>query len=111
MSNSSISGIDLFQIQKKKSLFILDVRTVTEYLEGHLWNSLHKPIDTLPSSISDIPKEALIITVCNKGGGRSESAANLLREAGWKNTKWLEGGYLGWIESGYPDYEPGFESS
>jgi rhodanese-related sulfurtransferase len=47
-----------------------------------------------------LPKDSLIVTVCNKGGGRSERAASLLQANGWKNARWLCGGYLGWTGIG-----------
>jgi rhodanese-related sulfurtransferase len=43
--------------------------------------------------------------------GRSERAAAILRNAGWKDARWLESGYMGWVEAGFPDYGPGFASS
>lgn len=106
-----ITSAELVELMKKNDAIILDVRSVAEFEDGHIWNSLHRPVDTLPNSVRDLSKEASLITVCNKGHGRSESAANLLREAGWTNARWLENGYLGWVEAGLPDYEPGFTSS
>ena len=107
----SISILELKALMDAQKVIVIDIRTVEEFEEGHIWNSIHRPIDSLPNSVRDLPEESLLITVCNKGGGRSERAAEILRAAGWKNVNWLEGGYLGWVEAGLPDYEPGFVSS
>lgn len=95
-----ISNAELLELMKKNEVIVLDVRSVTEFEDGHIGNSLHRPVDTILKSVIDLPKEASLITVCNKGHGRSESAANLLREAGWVNARWLEDGYLGWVGAG-----------
>lgn len=96
-----ISSIELSMLLKTNKIMLIDVRSQAEFEKGHVWNALHRPVDTLPDSVLGIPKGMPIVTYCNKGHGRSEAAMNLLREAGWKNCHWLEGGYLGWIESGF----------
>lgn len=106
-----IKNNDLSALIAAKKITVIDVRTLTEFEEGHIWSALHRPVDTLPNSVRDIPKTASIVTICNKGHGRSEAAMNVLKEAGWKDVRWLEGGYLGWVEAGLPDFEPGFASS
>ncbi|MGE3758582.1 MAG: rhodanese-like domain-containing protein [Pseudobdellovibrionaceae bacterium] len=107
----SISAKDLLELIRTGKVTVVDVRSDEEFGEGHIWEAVHLPISTLPSSASKISKTSQIVTVCNKGGGRSEKAASLLREAGWNKTCWLEGGLFGWVEAGYSDFEPGFVSS
>jgi rhodanese-related sulfurtransferase len=102
MSGEKISQAELKALLASGSVVVLDVRSAEEFEKGHFPVSLHRPLNTLPGSIVDLAKEGTIVTVCNEGGGRSERAAHILREAGWKGTRWLEGGYLGWIEAGMP---------
>lgn len=111
MKEENIAPAELNALLDSQKVIILDVRSAEEFVEGHLWGSLLHPVDSLPDSVGDISKESLIVTVCNKGGGRSERAAQVLKTAGWENVRWLDGGYLGWVEAGFPDYEPGFASS
>jgi rhodanese-related sulfurtransferase len=106
-----ISSFELSALLKTNKILLIDVRSLTEFEEGHIGNALHRPMDTLTDSVGDIPKENQIVTYCNKGHGRSEAAMNLLREAGWKNCQWLEEGYRGWIEAGYAEHEPKITSS
>ena len=44
-----------------------------------------------------IARDHLIVTVCGKGGGRSEGAARRLAESGTAEVGFLEGGTLGWL--------------
>lgn len=109
-TKTSISATDLQSLISKKSVLVVDVRSIPEFNEGHIWQAQNFPIEGLPQSMISISKETLIVTVCNKGGGRSENAAEALRQNGWEATKWLEGGYIGWVEAGFTDYEAGFSS-
>jgi hydroxyacylglutathione hydrolase len=111
MSQEKVTITELKALMDARKVTVLDVRSVEEFEEGHIWEALHRPLDSIPDSVCDLPKNCPVVTVCNKGGGRSERAAAVLRNAGWKNARWLESGYMGWVEAGFPDYEPGFASS
>lgn len=110
INKHSISALDLQEKIKNKTAMVIDVRSVPEFNEGHLWQAQNFPIEGLPQSINSIPKETFLVTVCNKGGGRSEQASAVLRQNGWTKAMWLEGGYMGWVEAGLSDYEAGFSS-
>lgn len=84
----------------EQQVIIVDVRSDSEYMSGHIDGAINLPLDELPKAAATLPRDALIVTVCNKGGGRSEEAANLLRANGWISTRWLCGGYLGWSGKG-----------
>lgn len=84
----------------KQKVFILDVRSDEEFKAGHIEGAVNFPISDLSNKIETLPKDALIVTVCGKGGGRSEQAASLLLLNGLKNVRWLCGGYLKWIGMG-----------
>jgi rhodanese-related sulfurtransferase len=100
MSGEKISQTELKALLVSGSVFVLDIRSLEEFEKGHLPGALHRPVDTRPGAIKDLAKEGPVVTICNKGGGRSERAAHILRDAGWKGARWLEGGYLGWVEAG-----------
>ncbi|MEK7690607.1 MAG: MFS transporter, partial [Bdellovibrionota bacterium] len=93
---TSTSALELCTLMSEGSVGVLDVRSLSEFTEGHVEGAQHLPIDGLPHSAQVLAKNTKIVTVCNKGGGRSEMAANLLREHGWGNTSWLQGGYFEW---------------
>ncbi len=82
----------------KEQIFIFDVRSIEEFDSGHIKGAIHAPKDELIQNARLISKDAFIVTNCGKGGGRSIEAMTLLRNKGWKNSYWLEGGYLGFNE-------------
>lgn len=104
------TAIELNGLMKNRAVTVLDVRSIPEYNEGHIWEAVNLPIESLPQSAAAIPNSTTIVTVCNKGGGRSEEAALLLTQNGWTNATWLEGGYMSWVDAGFSDYEAGFSS-
>ena len=67
---------------KSRGAIVLDVRTKQEYDQGAIPNSVHIPLDILPTQISEIKKwDKPVITCCEKGG-RSEMAMDLLQANG-----------------------------
>lgn len=84
----------------KQKILIVDVRSGDEFNTGHIDGAVNLAINELPQKIETLPKDALIVTVCGKGGGRSEQAANILLLQGLKNVRWLCGGYFKWSGMG-----------
>lgn len=78
-------------------LVIVDVRSPEEFEHDHVQGAINIPLDSLPSRLSDLPRSATIVTACGKGGGRSERAAELLRERGFRFVRSLCGGTQGWM--------------
>lgn len=63
---------------------LLDVRTFEEFEEGHGARALHIPLDALPFSLDQLPKDKSIVVVC-QSGIRSHSAASFLVQNGYTN--------------------------
>ena len=61
---------------------IIDVRTPSEYSNGHLKASKNIPLDRLASSVSKINKNKPVITCC-ASGMRSASAKGILKNKGY----------------------------
>jgi phage shock protein E len=69
---------------------ILDVRTTSEFQEGHIKGSKNIPLQDLPSSINIIGNSR-VITVC-RSGARSAAAIDILHKAGieaYNGGSWL----------------------
>lgn len=82
----------------KQAQFI-DVRTVEEYESGHIDNAVNYDIsnkDTFLIQIQKLDKNLPVYLYC-KMGGRSNRAANLLKEQGFKKIFDYSGGYNDWI--------------
>lgn len=65
---------------------LIDVRSASEYAEGHLDNSINLTVDTIGVNIEKLvsDKNTKIIVYC-RSGNRSATAANTLINLGYKN--------------------------
>lgn len=84
---------------------LIDVRTEEEFDEFHLPNAILIPLNTVGSQVEQIRNLAgdkPIVLVC-RSGGRSAMAAELLFDAGLKETPLfnLDGGSQGWKNRGW----------
>ena len=99
-----ISTTEAYQVwsQKDKSSFVfLDVRTLSEYQDGHIPDALNIPIQTLPEHLQNIPKNKTLYVYC-ESGVRASKAAALLNASGFKHVYNYEASMRGWRSAGYP---------
>jgi len=92
---------DLRQLikQSPELLTIIDVRSPEEYAEKHIPGALNIPLDEIEIRSNELSKQAIIITACGKGGGRSAQAAEKLKQRGFIKAIFLCGGTFGWYET------------
>lgn len=76
---------------------VIDVREPHEWEIAHLEQARLIPLATLPAHLHELDRDAPIVVHC-RSGARSTRATELLREAGFKNVKNLEGGIQRWAE-------------
>lgn len=83
--------------------FVVDVRETWEYQGGHIPKAVNIPLSTLPTRLFELPKDRIILLVCNSGN-RSGMAAEFLVNQGFDSEKVvnLEGGTHAWTEAGLP---------
>ena len=90
-------------IDADASIVRLDVRTPTEYAEGHIAGSLNVDV-TSPDFVQrvqqQVPKGKTIALYC-RSGRRSKMAAAQLLKQGYKIIE-LESGILGWMSQQLP---------
>jgi len=63
--------------------FIIDVRSSSEFAQGHAPGSKNIPLNELPSKMNTLPKDKQIVACC-ASGMRSGSAVSMLQKAGFK---------------------------
>jgi len=83
---------------------LLDVRSASEYEEGHIPNAMLANVSDgaeFARRIEALDKEKPVYVYC-LAGARSERAANELRTRGFKNVVELKGGMNAWRKSGKP---------
>lgn len=93
---TEVSPHDLHR--EKDDLHIIDVRSETEWVGGHIATSKHIPCSELTSRIEEIPDGRLVF-VC-AGGYRSILAASIAKKLGRKSVSHLPGGVLAWRTAG-----------
>lgn len=95
------------QIQSSEAPLILDVRSESEFANGHIPGALNIPHDQLLDRLSeiDVPKTEEIVVNC-QSGRRAKIAENVLIEAGYLDVRDLDGHMSGWQSRGYPIEKP-----
>jgi sulfur dioxygenase len=80
-----------------KDVQIVDVREADEFdgPPGHIPDSIHIPLGSLPDRLNELPPESPIVVVC-LAGGRSARASLILQQAGFPKVANLTGGMLLW---------------
>ena len=91
-------------IGSEEYLFV-DVRTVSEYEDGHIDGALLIPLSEIGDRLSEISIDRPIVVYCDGSGcSRSGAAAKILLNNGFTEVYDLGGtGIIEWIEKNYPN--------
>jgi rhodanese-related sulfurtransferase len=86
-----------------EKITLVDTREESEWTRGHLPHAVHlsKGIIERDVEVRFPDKNAEIVLYCG-GGFRSALSAENLQKMGYKNVVSMDGGWRGWLESGYP---------
>jgi rhodanese-related sulfurtransferase len=85
----------------KPGLVILDVRTASEYEEGHIEGAVNIPVQELSVRFDGLSIEGELLVYC-RTGNRSAQAVDILLDVGFTKIYHMDAGITGWIEAGYP---------
>ncbi len=78
---------------------VLDVRSRSEWEEGHVPGARHVPLAELTSRLDELRGAEPIAVHC-QGGSRSAVAASVLCAAGFNDVSNVEGGFAAWVRAG-----------
>ena len=81
--------------------FLLDVREVWEYAQGHVREATLIPLGELEQRAGEVPRDQSVLVIC-QSGQRSLAAASYLIHLGYRDVANVDGGTGAWIERGYP---------
>ncbi len=95
---SAPTCMELSELFSMARVVIVDVRSPEEFAQGHIARAINVPLDALARRASELSRDASIVTVCGKGGGRSDQAAAQLRAAGFLSVRALCGGTHAWMK-------------
>ncbi len=91
------------RLQNDEDAILLDVRTVEEWAnDGRSPAAVLIPLDELQARApAELDPEATIMVIC-RSGNRSRTAADLLRQMGYRHVTEVEGGMRNWVAQGLP---------
>jgi rhodanese-related sulfurtransferase len=97
----NINCHELKSLKEKVKTRLIDVREPSEYVTGHIKDSINIPLSLLLNEIEEYENEEHVIMIC-RAGVRSLAACEKLISAGYNlNLYNLEGGIISWKSSGY----------
>lgn len=82
------------------SVKLIDVRSTTEFQEGHIEGAEHRFLGKLLRQLKDMDTTEPIVVHCQLGG-RSAIATSILQRAGFDVTN-MQGGYQAWVDAHLP---------
>jgi rhodanese-related sulfurtransferase len=96
---STQRGHELYQ----EGAFVLDVREQYEWDDFHVPNTTLIPLGQLAARVTEVPKDAKIVVICNSGN-RSDEGRDILLAAGFTDVTSMDGGVQAWRSLGYPTF-------
>lgn len=103
-STNDISPQQAVQLMSHESgSIVLDVREDSEYQSGHIQDSIHIPLGSLASRVSELDKykDKNVILGC-RSGSRSGRACSILKKNGFTKVHNLRGGVMAWEKDSLP---------
>ena len=82
-------------------VFLLDVRSVSEFEAEHIEGAVNINVNELSSRLDEVPRDETILVYC-RSGSRSVTASNILFDAGYTDVYNMLGGSNRWKAGGYP---------
>lgn len=89
------------QYFEKADHTLVDVRSNMEYQQGHVPHAVNIPLNELPARLNELDNENPIVVIC-ASGNRSQSGAEIIKEAGVQHVYNLQGGTMIWMMNGLP---------
>jgi rhodanese-related sulfurtransferase len=94
---SDVAAVEVAKmLNEPNQAVVIDVRTQSEYLSGHIPGSKLIPVDEIENRFTEVPREANPILVVCQGGGRSAAACEILSEKGFINLVNIHDGMGAW---------------
>jgi rhodanese-related sulfurtransferase len=95
-----LSATDYLKMRNADHVLI-DVRTDSEWANGHAPHARHIPLDKIANSMREIPEDRPVVVVC-ASGNRSAMAATAIAKKGFSPVFNLAGGMGAWRAAGLP---------
>ena len=95
------------RLQVVRSPVVIDVRTSSEFEQGHIAGAINVPVTSLKSRLAslDLQVDQPVVALC-RSARRSIPAVRLFKRAGMEDACQLQGGMIAWEEAGMPTVVP-----
>ena len=102
-------GRQLFESQQ---VTLFDIREPDEHATGVAEGARLLPMSQLEKRAGEIPNDPAqpVLIICNTQN-RSGKVAHALKDSGWTNVRYVQGGMSTWAKNGWPMVKPGGGSS
>ena len=103
-SRSSTDLVDTqkaYQLWESEEATVVDVRSASEFEEGHIPDALHRHYGTIADELDGIPRDQTLVVHC-ASGVRANVAVSVLKANGFEDVVNFPGGYDAWEDAGYP---------
>jgi rhodanese-related sulfurtransferase len=85
---------------------LVDIREPDEHAAGVAAGAKLLPMRQLSSRIAELPRDRPVLLICNTQN-RSRATYEALRERGYTNLRYVNGGMSEWVRRGWPVAKPG----
>ncbi|MEY2689377.1 MAG: hypothetical protein RL375_3576 [Pseudomonadota bacterium] len=90
---------------KDKSAVVFDIREPNEHATGVADGTRLLPMSQIVQRLAEIPKDQPVLLVCNTQN-RSSKVAEALKQRGYSQVQYVNGGMSGWAQRGLPMVKP-----
>lgn len=99
----TLDAAQFAELVATEGVVVLDVRTPAEFASGHLTDAININVEAadFADQIAELDQQATYAVYC-RSGNRSQTALNMMRDAGFEQLHHLGGGIGAWQRAGYP---------
>jgi rhodanese-related sulfurtransferase len=85
---------------------LVDIREPDEHATGVVPGARLLPMRQLSARLAELPRDRPVLLICNTQN-RSRATFDALRERGWTNLRYVNGGMSEWNRRGWKTVKPG----
>ena len=103
ISNSALApevNVDEAYALREAGAFMLDVRELSEWNEGHIPGATLISLGGLEGRVDEVPSDIAVVVYC-RSGNRSQVGRDILIQVGFISVTSMSGGFNTWVAAGY----------
>ncbi len=93
-------NVDEAYALREAGAFMLDVREISEWNEGHIPGATLISLGVLEGRVDEVPSDIPVVVYC-RSGNRSQVGRDILIQAGFTSVTSMNGGFNAWVAAGY----------